>query len=289
MHAHEDPDCRGSWFAAAAFDPAARHPYFEPDLWGLEYGQLRNGVPDHVAVTYTLVPEGLHSLCRCDRCGARHESVVDFRSIADLFDLRDAVAPVGIALFPLQRLRGVEALALRPAALEWAGRHAGCEAGSRLDCEPPVPLVPALEAAFQEAVEGVRLGVGVPASAVLVSASGPVRILLAGASLPVGQFMFRETVRRAKLKAKAVIALAEGPRAGAGGDLLLACSADGRGWLGRAPIERFGVPGEGPGVVGDIAWSPLTASHAVLDGLATERRPFPVPRSWPNDRSIEKR
>jgi hypothetical protein len=69
----------------------------------------------------------------------------------------------------------------------------------------------------------------------------------------------------------------------------MACAAHGRGWLGRARIERFGVPGTGPGLVGELVWSPLTTAHAVLDGLATERRPFPVPRSSPNDRSIEKR
>jgi hypothetical protein len=269
----------GAWSLAVAPEvrPAAEHSAYPIRDLGSS-GSPKGERPEHIKVEVLRAPEGPILVCRCERCGAHKERLIDLRPTHAMSrDEKDAYLDRG----PRQLFGTV------PAA--WVASHAGCASSPKVHkIEGGVrALAQQVIAVTQKALEGE--GRIMPMLAVL---TGPQRAVITHLPDSMQDALGSASEEWPSLRAQWHYALREAVRAEAPGLAepvgalavvegwryvngirtevvgLLALTREAA-FKAVLPVQRdSGVPEVGPGTIpGAPEWQPYVGEARILDGI----------------------
>ncbi|HKJ94655.1 MAG TPA: hypothetical protein VKA32_03390 [Gammaproteobacteria bacterium] len=290
--------------------PLAQDAVYPREEWGRPVGRL-GGLPGHLFVQGTVVPEGVTLLATCSLCGGRLEGLVDLRSARaavletdgregerdlaeDSSDLSQAVS------------LAVEAFA-GPLAELWLPRHERC-AEKPLTHHTPALLAAVRDARLRAARDRIRAGERVDPSLTVVTRNGarmdiPLTITPydeadgreRGARIAEHTHAVRALIRARALDVVGVVALGEAwmaaddeeVRAGRRPPTLSPFRREGLflhlvtpdfGRAAWASITREQPHGcEGPGRLGRVHWMPAGGPSRLVDGVLATTDVIPLP------------
>lgn len=270
------------WQPAAGFDLDAHAPFFHPQDWGHRFPSGTDGLPAGVRAHLRVAPEGLALHARCVRCGARHDAVIDFRSLDEVcFGMRAEAAH--FEGFGEERAQYLEFVLLQQPLRAWADQHLRCAPPPELEGVPAlrdgvarvVRLVEALAArdlrddGTAEATIALVPGEGTPLWLDVDGEDEPARALTA--------FRVREITDRERFPEYTLV-LAEELRCGPDPLWRMAVLAQDGCWSASSRIHRERGVHHGPGLLDKPTWSALGDNDPWIDGLRAPRVFFPVSR-----------
>lgn len=271
------------WQPAAGFDVHAHVPFFSREDWGRWLPSGTDGLPRNVRSHLRVTPEGISLHAGCWRCGARHEAVVDFRSLDEsCFGIDgDAASFEG---FGLERAQYLEYVLLQHPLRAWADRHLRCAPSPALSSAPELPFRVAEVVHLMEvlAENDLREQGTAEATVVLVPGEGaPLWLDLDGydeAARALTAFRVREITDRDRRSQYTLVTSEESPGPGTGTCWRMTILEPDRQWSAVARVERPRGMARGPGLMDLPTWVCGGEPADWVDGLRAPRIFFPITR-----------
>ncbi|HEX9107205.1 MAG TPA: hypothetical protein VF832_08250 [Longimicrobiales bacterium] len=267
------------WQPYVAFDILAHRPYFDDDAWGASMASHVYGLPTNVRAHVRVAPEGLLLHADCERCSARDEVVLDFRSFEVEDPLTD-LSPVELAVFGAERSRCLQHALWEEPLRQWASAHKECSPARprpMLCADGARALGQVCDAAGAELRER---GEVTPVAVAVPTGCAPVWFDFSGDAECDRMFLgfrMRESVARGS-SVQTVVVAEEVPLPHGATALRVAVLTATGNWVGFGGIDRFDRPAPGRGVLQPIVWTRVRGSATWLDGLRARLDRFPVPR-----------